>query len=106
MLIVEPLLRLPEAILRMLFLSDYYGSFWNAVIQDWFFSEGWFAYIKTPLGLSYTIFMFIWTLTALAFIALAFWSWRKESKQINADIEELVEQAARSNGEQPTAPHH
>ncbi len=74
MLMVGPFLRLPEAVLRMMFLSEHYGSFWNALKNDWFFSAGWFEYIRTPLGLWYNLFLLGWTLCALAFIALAFCS--------------------------------
>ncbi len=72
MLIVEPFLRLPEAVLRLIFLSDHYRSFWDALKSDWYFSEGWFTYINTPLGKSYTIFLISWTLTAIILIATAF----------------------------------
>ena len=80
MLIVEPFLRLPEAVLRMIFMSDYYGSFWSACTKDWFFSEGWFAYIKTPLGMWYTIFLVAWFVIALLLIGCAFLQLRIEEK--------------------------
>ena len=85
MLVVEPFLRIPEAILRMIFLSDHYGSFWNALKSDWFFSEGWFAYIKTPLGMGYTIFLGAWTLIAVALIAAAFLRLRREGKRLSSE---------------------
>lgn len=100
MLILEPFLRLPEAILRMHFMSDHYGSFWNALKSDWFFSEGWFAYIKTPLGLWYNIFILTWTIVAGTLIAVSFWVWRKEGKKLEREINEIAEQGVAGNGGQ------
>ena len=88
MLILEPFLRLPEAMLRMMFLSDHYGSFWDALKSDWFFSEGWFAYIKTPLGKGYNIFLVLWTLTAVVLIASAFVGFNREGKRLSSGITE------------------
>ena len=82
MLIVEPFLRLPEAVLRMSFMSDHYDSFWNALKSDWFFSEGWFAYIKTPLGMGYTIFLVLWTLIAVLLIVGAFVRFDRENDRL------------------------
>ena len=81
MLIVEPFLRIPEACLRMMFLSDHYGSFWEALREDWFFSEGWFAYIKTPLGMGYTLFLLLWTIVAIVLIGIALLGFQSERKR-------------------------
>ena len=82
MLIVEPFLRLPEAVLRMRFVSDHYGSFWNTLKSDWFFSEGWFSYVKTPLGMGYTIFLVLWTLIAVLLIVGAFVGFDRENDRL------------------------
>ena len=38
---IMPFLRLIEGVFRMMFMSDYYGSFWNALMSDIIFSDGW-----------------------------------------------------------------
>ena len=96
MLILEPFLRLPEAFLRMHFLADYYGSFWNALMSDWFFSDGWFAYLQTPLGLWYNIFILVWMLIGLALIAVAFYSWQRQSRRLSEEISAISEGGADS----------
>lgn len=100
MIILEPFLRLPEAILRMHFLSDHYGSFWNALMSDWFFSEGWFEYIKTPLGLWYNVFILAWTAVAASLIAIAFYKMHREEKRLTRAINEIAKQGETDNGEQ------
>lgn len=55
LLIACPLVRLVEACLRLHFMGDYYGSFWDALLKDLMFSEGWRSYVTTPLGMTFTI---------------------------------------------------
>lgn len=55
MILALPLVRLIEAGLRSVYMSEFYGSFWQGLTKDLWFSEGWISYIQTPLGLTMTI---------------------------------------------------
>ena len=94
MLIVAPFLRLPEAFLRMRFLSGHYGSFWESLKSDWFFSDGWFEYIRTPLGLWYNVFILAWTVLAGTMIASSFYRWHLEDRKLQREMNANAEQDA------------
>lgn len=66
-----PFLRLLEAGLRMAFMSEHYGSFWGGLKKDIWFSDGWIAYIKTPLGLTMTLLPVVLLLGAVVCFFLA-----------------------------------
>lgn len=68
MLAISPLLRVIEAIIRIKYMPEQYGSFWSALIQDIWFINGWWTYIKTPIGKWLTIFNFSWLGIAVIFI--------------------------------------
>ena len=72
MLAISPLLRLLEAIIRIKYMPDRYGTFWSALSQDIWFINGWWAYIKTPIGKWLTIFIFMWVGIAVLFILGSF----------------------------------
>lgn len=50
MLLAVPFVRLLEAGLRFTFMRDHYGSYWDGLKNDLWFSDGWMAYVQTPLG--------------------------------------------------------
>ena len=58
-IICLPLVRFVEAGLRCVFMTDHYRSFREGLKKDIWFSEGWQAYIKTPLGLTMTLLPFV-----------------------------------------------
>ena len=68
MLAISPLLRVIEAIIRITYMPDHYESFWSAFIEDIWFINGWWNYIKTPIGKWLTIFNFSWVGMAVIFI--------------------------------------
>ena len=68
LLATSPLLRLFEAIIRLKYMPDHYESFWNALIKDIWFINGWWTYIKTPIGKWVTVFNFSWVGIALVLI--------------------------------------
>lgn len=68
MLAISPLLRVIEAIIRIKYMPEQYESFWSALIQDIWFINGWWTYIKTPIGKWLTIFNFSWLGIAVIFI--------------------------------------
>lgn len=55
MIVALPVVRLIEAALRSVYMSDYYGNYWQGLTKDLWFSEGWISYIQTPIGLTMTI---------------------------------------------------
>ena len=48
-------LRLVKAVLRLRFMSDHYDGYRAALTQDFWFSESWWEYVGTPLGLTMTL---------------------------------------------------
>ncbi len=68
MLAISPLLRLFEAVIRIKYMPDHYGSFWSAFTKDIWFINGWWTYIKTPTGKWLTIVNFSWVGIAVIFI--------------------------------------
>jgi hypothetical protein len=80
-LVCWPFLRIIEGICRTVFMSDYYGSFWAACLNDWFFSEGWVLYIQTPLGATMAALNFVVVVIALVCCArLYFYSGDEETE--------------------------
>jgi hypothetical protein len=68
MLAISPFLWFFEAVIRTKYMPDHYASFWSALTTDIWFINGWWAYIKTPIGMWYTIFNFSWMGIAVIFI--------------------------------------
>ncbi|MGD2185928.1 MAG: hypothetical protein PVI71_07365 [Desulfobacterales bacterium] len=68
MLAISPLLRLFEAIIRIKYMPDQYERFWSALSKDIWLINGWWGYIKTPIGKWVTIFIFSWLALAAVFI--------------------------------------
>jgi len=68
MLAISPLLRLLEAVIRTKYMPDHYASFWSALSKDIWFINGWWTYIKTPIGKWLTIFNFSWIGIAVIFV--------------------------------------
>jgi hypothetical protein len=55
LVISAPFVRFLEAALRARFMSEHYGSFADGLKMDVWFSDGWWAYVGTPLGLGMTL---------------------------------------------------
>lgn len=68
MLAISPLLWPLEAVIRTRYMPDHYGSFWDALSHDIWFINGWWTYIKTPVGKWLTIFNFSWLGIAVVYI--------------------------------------
>ncbi len=71
LIISLPFVRLVEAGLRMIFMKDHYGSFWEGLTRDVWFSDGWLAYVGTPLGLTMTLLPAAMAITAVGCIVVA-----------------------------------
>ncbi len=65
MVLALPGVRLLEAGLRFAYLRDLYPTIWDGLTRDIWFSAGWQAYVKTPLGLSMTILPILLVIGAL-----------------------------------------
>jgi hypothetical protein len=55
LMLASLLFRFVEAGIRIHFMKEHYGSYREALTSDIWFSEGWFAFIETPLGLTLSI---------------------------------------------------
>ncbi len=49
-----PVVRIAEGVVRFVFMRDFYGSIYSALVKDIWFSEGWFSYIKSPVGVMFS----------------------------------------------------
>jgi hypothetical protein len=81
MIIALPFTRILEAILRLAFMHDYYGSIRESLTKDLWFSEGWLTYVKTPLGLSMTLLPLVLIFGAVGSFFLAIRWHRKRLPQ-------------------------
>ena len=71
LILAVPFLRLLEAALRAFYMEEFYGSFREGLKKDVWFSEGWFDYVKTPLGMSMTLLPIICLIAAVILFFLA-----------------------------------
>jgi hypothetical protein len=85
MIVALPVVRLIEAVLRSVYMSEHYGSFWQGLTKDLWFSEGWIIYVQTPLGLAMTMLPIILICSAVGCFSLAI---RTTSVQANARAEQ------------------
>lgn len=78
LLVLFPLFRVVEGLVRLIFLSGHYGSFKDAVFDDIWFSDGWWAYVRSPPGLAMSILAVCWILAG----ALLAWLGIRRARQL------------------------
>ena len=71
LILAIPVIRLLEAGLRFFFMKEHYGSFWESLKKDFWFSEGWVNYVITPLGLAMTLLPIACLAAAIVCLILA-----------------------------------
>jgi HEAT repeat protein len=72
LVLLLPVLRLVEALARLILLPSYYDSFWHALMAEMWFSDLWWLYANTPLGWCVSRALVLW-IVAVPLMVLLPW---------------------------------